>query len=170
MRIMMTVLDRLGFQPVRAIAILAAVLLLGQACDDTSPTGSSTEPVALQVSVFVVGTPVSTLVVEVTAADFATLVFNLTVENGVATGPIRIPPGTARTIHVTAYDSVGNVTHEGQVTIDVRPGKNPPVHVPIVPRSGQVPITVTFGQYTVVVTPSAATIDAGNSTDLQLGV
>jgi len=146
------------------------LVLLALACNDGSPTGGTVDPVTMQVNVLVAGTPINTVVVEVTAADFTALVFNLTVENGVATGTIRIPPGSQRTIHVTAFDIQGNVTHEGQTTIDVRPGVNPPVSIPMVPRSGQVPITITFGQYAVVVSPAEATIDAANSTDLQLGV
>ena len=96
--------------------------------------------------------------------------FNLSVVNGVASGTIKLPPGPARTIHVTAVDDQGNVTHDGTTTIDVRPGQNPPVNIKLAPRSGQVPITVTFGNFGVVVTPATATIDMSAAKQLQLNV
>jgi len=153
------------------VAMLAVAALLGQSCTDRIPTAGAQDPVPVRITVFAVGTPISTLVVEVTATDFRSpLVFNLTVQMGVASGTIRIPPGMARTIRVTAFDDEGNVTHEGSVTIDVRPGPNPPVDLPLTPRAGQVPIVVTFGNFSVVVQPAEATIDAGIANQLQLTV
>jgi hypothetical protein len=127
--------------------------------------------VPLQITAVTVGTPINMLVVQVTAADIPTpLVFNLTVTNGVASGTLKIPPGPARTILVRAFDTNGNITHEGSVTFDVRPGQNPMVQCHLTPRVGQVPITVTFGSYGVTVTPPAATIDVTVTRQLQLAV
>lgn len=153
--------------PGAAVAIFA---LLSASCESRPPTASGAgAAVPLRITAVTVGTPISTLIVDVTAPDLpTTLVFNLTVQNGIASGTVRIPPGEARSIHVTAVDDQGEVTHEGSVTIDVAPGQNPPVQVVLRPRSGQVPITVTFGNYTVLVTPNAATIDATVSADVQL--
>src|SRR5512144_1187190 len=149
---------------------LGAALLLAGACEPRGPTDVGTA-VPLRITAVVVGVPISTLVVDVTAADIATpLVFNLEVVNGVAAGTIKLPPGPARTIHVMAVDDAGNVTHEGSTTVDVQPGQNAPLQIRLAPRSGHVPITVTFGNYGVVLTPPAATIDAAVATTLQLAV
>lgn len=149
---------------------VAAVLAVG--CQDQLPTGlTENGDVPLRITASVVGTPIATLVVTVTAADIATpLVFNLTVVNGVASGTIKVPPGLARTITVQAMDDQGNVTHDGSVTLDVKPGQNPPVVVHLTPRSGQIPITVTFGSYGVTVTPTLVTIAAGVEAQLTVVV
>jgi len=157
---------------------IAWLVLLAGACepqvlDPGGSGGPGAEPalVPIRITAVTVGTPISTLVVEVTATDIPTqLVFNLTVANQVATGTIRIPHGLARTIRVTAVDDGGNVTHEGSATIDVRPGQNPPLDIRLAPRSGHLPITVTLGNYGVVVTPASATIDAVALKTLQLAV
>jgi uncharacterized protein YkwD len=145
-------------------------VVLSAGCESRTPTATGeSAAVPLRITAVTLGTPISTLIVEVTAADLPSkLVFNLTVQDGVASGTIKIPPGPARTIHVSAVDDEGNVTHDGSVTIDVNPGQNPPVQVKLRPRSGQVPITVTFGNYTVLVAPTAATIDATVMSQLQL--
>ena len=133
---------------------LAAVLAAG--CTERLPTGAiESGEVPLRVTASVVGTPIATLVVTVTASDIAVpLVFNLTVSNGTASGTIKVPAGLSRTIAVTAMDAEGDTTHDGSVTIDVKPGPNPPVQIRLAPRPGQLPITVTFGSYGVVVTPA----------------
>ena len=152
-------------------ALVAVTALLVQPSGDGILIAGAREPVPVRITVFAAGTPSRTLVVEVTATDLATpLVFNLIVENGVASGVIRLPPGMARTIRVAAFDDAGNVTDEGSVTIDVRPGQNPPVNILLTPRAGQVPIVVSFGKYSVLVTPAQATIDGSASSQLQLSV
>lgn len=155
-----------------APAALGIVFIAAAGCQDRLPTGTTESgDVPLRVTASVVGTPIATLVVTVTASDIATpLTFNLTVANGVASGTIKVPPGLARTITVTAFDDQGNVTHDGSVTIDVKPGQNPPVQIHLVPRSGQVPVTVTFGSYGVVVTPASATIAVGQQLQLTVAV
>ena len=114
-----------------------------------------------------VGTPINVLVVTVTAADIPTpLVFNLTVQNGVAQGTIRIPPGLQRKITVQAFDTDGNLVADGSKTIDVKPGQNPPVSIPLVSKAGQVTITVTLGPVGVVVQPLAPTVQVGATQQL----
>jgi Bacterial Ig-like domain (group 2) len=152
--------------------VVGAVILLDAACESpAAPHGAGVADVPIRITAITVGTPIQTLVVEVSAGDLPkSLLFNLTVANGVASGTIKIPPGSARTIHVTAVDDQGDVTHDGSVTVDVRPGQNPPVQIKLAPRSGQVPISVTFGNFGVVVTPATATIDLASTSQLQLGV
>lgn len=142
-----------------AAALLALIMAAGCASEPTS-----TEPdtlAGIRVTANAAGTPIATLVVEVTAADIATpLVFNLVVdeETGVASGTVRVPHGPARTFHITAFDETGDITHEGQATIDVRPGQNDPLQITLGPRSGHVPVTVSFGAFSVIVSPSSAVL------------
>ncbi len=158
----------LGYCPMRrwlSPAVLVFTTFLAVACQDArSPTGVNQTLASLRVTADLRGEPIATLVVTVTAADIpGALVYNLTVANGVASGTIKMPPGSARTITVTAMDSEGSITHEGSVTLDVGPGQNAPVQVKLGPKSGQVPITVTFGAYGVVISPPLDTIGVGDT-------
>jgi len=151
--------------------IVGAAMLLAACESPTVPHGAGVAEVPVRITAVTVGTPIQTLVVQVTAQDLpAALVFNLTVVNGVASGTIKIPPGPARTITVTAVDDQGNPTHDGSATIDVRPGQNTPLQIKLKPRAGQVPISVTFGNFGVVVTPAVATIDLAVAKSLPLSV
>lgn len=146
------------FLPLLLMAALAA-------CSDVSGPGDARVPLAsLTLSANVVGTPIDVLVVTVTAADIPTpLVFNLTAVEGTAQGTIRVPPGAARLISVEAFDAEGNITHEGGATVDVRAGMNPPIHVPLRPRAGQVPITVTISSLFIQITMGTGTMLVGTT-------
>jgi hypothetical protein len=137
----------------------ALVLLLGACTDGVTGPGQG-ETSAIRVTANTSGTPIATLVVRVTAADIGSpLVFNLVSNDGVATGTIKVPPGTGRTFTVQAFDNTGAVTHEGSATIDVNPGNNnAPLNISLGPRSGHVPVTVTFGAASVIVDPASATL------------
>ncbi len=144
----------------RGLLSVAAVVLLGACTEGITDSPGSGSGSAIRVTANTAGTPIATLVVQVTASDISTpLVFNLQSVNGVATGTIRVPPGTARTFAVRAFDSTGQVTHEGSATVDVSPGNNnPPLGITLAPRSGQVGVTVTFGAASVIVDPASATL------------
>ncbi|HST62981.1 MAG TPA: Ig-like domain-containing protein [Longimicrobium sp.] len=144
----------------RGLLAVASVVLLGACTDGITNAPGSGSGSAIRVTANTSGTPIATLVVEVTAADISTpLAFNLQAANGVATGTIRVPPGTARTFAVRAFDATGGITHEGSATIDVSAGNNnPPLSISLVPRSGQVGVTVTFGAASVIVDPASATL------------
>src|SRR6266581_8295582 len=152
-------------------ACALAGVVLSSSCE-VRPTGPSTQELAeLRVSALVAGTPIDLLVVRVTASDIPTpLVFNLAVQNGVAQGTIRLPPGTKRMITVDAYDTDGDITAEGIKTIDVKPGQNPPVSIPLVSKAGQVTITVTIGPVSVVVQPTAPTVQVGATLPLAVTI
>src|SRR5207247_2270441 len=81
---------------------------------ERGPAGPGAQSWAeLRVSAVVAGTRSSLLVVRVTASDTPTpLAFNLSVQNGVAQGTIRLPPGMRRMITVDAYDTDGDITAE----------------------------------------------------------
>ena len=151
----------------RGALAAAAVLLLG-ACTDGLIGPGVREGADIRFTANTAGTPISTLVVQVTAADISTpLAFNIEAVNGVATGTIKVPPGSARTFTVRAFDSTGQVTHEGSATVDVSPGNNnPALNISLAPRAGQVPVTVTFGAMSVLVDPASATLAVGATLQL----
>jgi hypothetical protein len=149
---------------VTAGAVALALALAG--CGAEAP-GSAAPEGTLVLTVAAVGTPIAELVLEVTAADIAPpLVFNLAVENGTAATTVAIPAGAARRLAVLAFDSTGAVTHEGVVTVDVVPGPNPALAIPLTPRPGQVPVTVHVGAVAVSVNPPAASVAAGATVQL----
>src|ERR1041384_922893 len=150
---------------------LAACLLtaaLGTACQSTLDAPPRMPDTAdLRVTASVAGTPIDLIVVICESADIPTpLVFNLPVQNGVAQGTIKLPPGSQRKITVKAYDTDGALIAEGTKTIDVRPGMNPPVSIPMVSKAGQVPVTVTLGAVSVVVQPALPTMTTGGTLQL----
>jgi hypothetical protein len=133
------------------------------ACAETSITEPDQRPsqqdAELTISANVVGTPIATLVVRVSAADIPlALVYNIVAVDGFASGLIRIPPGLTRLIEVEAVDATGQITHEGSAIVNVNPGSNPPLLIALVPRPGQLPITVTMAEFFVHVNPGAAHI------------
>lgn len=137
----------------------AAVLLLG-ACTEGITGAGQGDLSAIRVTANTSGTPINTLVVQVTAADISTpLVFNIVSQGGVATGTIKVPPGTGRTFTVQAFDTGGQITHEGSATIDVNAGNNnAALNISLGPRSGHVPVTVTFGAASVIVSPAGDSV------------
>lgn len=151
----------------RLTAALAAGALLAGACGGPEASGPSVPGAGdarLRITALVVGTPIDLMVATVTAADIAApLVFNLPVEAGVATGTLRIPPGQARTILLEAFDALGFVTHEGSATVDVQAGTNPPVSIAMLPRGGDVPVTATLAEFSILVTPASAAVPAGET-------
>lgn len=154
-----------------ATTVLLTGLALACATEPVTP-GGPPEQAGINITAFAAGTPISTIVVEVSAADIApALIFNLTVDEAtsVASGLVRVPHGAARLFSLTAYDANGSVTHEGQATMDVQPGQNPPLQINLGPRSGQVPVTVSFGSFSVIVTPANAAL-AGSGAIVQLAV
>jgi hypothetical protein len=143
-------------------ALAALAVLVSCSEGPTGPVGQDLVP--LRVSANVAGTPVTVLTITVTADDIATpLVFNFHVANGMATGTVNVSPGPARTFTARAFESLGQITHEGSATVDVLRGPNPPLTIPMVPRSGQVPITVTVAEVSVVLEPASAWLMPGET-------
>jgi hypothetical protein len=155
------------FQPhLRSLLSACAALVIISGCSD-SPTGPGGPQGEFVFRASVVGTTIATMVVEVTAPDITTpLVFNIPIASGVASGTVKLPPGENRTITLRAYDNLQNETHEGSKTINVKPGQNPPVSIPVVSKAGQVPITATMGPVSVVVTPANREITVGGTVQM----
>ena len=150
---------------------LLGLLALGACSSEPVGPGGTAGDASIRVSANVANTPIDLLVVTVSAADLPfAAVFNLPVENGTASGTIRVPPGSSRLFSVEAFDANGEVTHDGAATRDVQRGQNPPLTIPLTPRSGQVPLTIFFGEYSVEVSPASAEIDLTVVTTAQLAV
>ncbi len=150
--------------------ITATLLLIAcSACLSREPAG--VDGSAVQTKLFIraelTGTSVAMVVVEVTATDIPTpLVFTIPTVNGVAAGPIRVPAGSNRTITLHAYDAGGVETHTGSVTLTIRSGTNQPIAIVLTPLTGDVPITVTLGSFSVTVGPTTATVAVGDTVQL----
>jgi hypothetical protein len=130
----------------RSVLLIGASFALG--CLEPSSPSTSPTPVTvgLRVSMNLGGTPVTAVVVRVTASDLPdTLVFNLAVTNRQASETIPVPAGSARVIVVHAYDADGTETDRGSATIDVQPGNNPTLAIVLTPLGGNLPIVVIFG-------------------------
>ncbi|HJQ21947.1 MAG TPA: Ig-like domain-containing protein [Gemmatimonadaceae bacterium] len=137
------------------------------ACGSPSDVTSPMNAAQIRISANVSGTAISTLVVTVTGDGFSQpLVFNAEVQNGQASATLAIPAGPARTFAVKAYDSQGEVTHEGSKTVDVNRGQNPPVSIPLVPRNGHIPVEISMGDYSVTVTPGEQLLNVGETVQL----
>jgi hypothetical protein len=121
----------------------------------------------LRVSATVQSTTVASLVVKVSAEDIQpSLVFNLTLDAGVATGNLRVPAGTARTFTLSAFDATGLETHRGAKTVDIVPSTNPAVSIILAPIAGEQPIQATLGTVTVTITNPPASVAEGETAQL----
>ena len=150
-----------------AIVALAPLLLLASCNPSTDPPAQGQAHLAVTANV--VGTAVATVVVEVTAPDISTpLVFNIVVADGVASGTITIPAGTARRITIRAFDAGGVLTHSGAATVSVQAGTNPTVSLTLTPLAGDVPIEAHLGSFTINVTPTANALSVGGTQTVQL--
>jgi hypothetical protein len=145
---------------------VVALLVALNACLPTDPTAPPVDAAraALLVRADLSGTTVATVVVEVTAPDIPdTLVFNIPNANGVASGTIGVPTGSARHIKVRAFDAGGVEADSGSVTVAVRPGVNPIVAIVLMPLAGSVPITVTLGSFAIMVSPPVRGMVVGDT-------
>jgi len=117
------------------------------------------------------GSSVATLVAEVTAPDIpAALIFNIPISAGVASGTITIPAGSNRTVTLRAYDAGGILTHDGSATLSIQSGTNTNVAITLRPLTGDQPIVVTLGSFTIIVTPSSPTVAIGGTVQLYVAI
>ena len=136
------------------------------ACGDSSVDpgqGHGTLIVRADVS----GAAIATLVAEVTAPDIPTaLIFNIPISAGVALGTITVPAGSNRTVTLLAYDAGGTLTHSGSATLTIQAGANVSVAITLTPLTGDQPIVVTLGSYTITVTPPSPTMARSGTAQL----
>jgi Big-like domain-containing protein len=148
---------------------LAAISLL-VAC-----SGGSVDPGrghgTLTVRADVSTSAVATLVADVTAPDIPTpLIFNIPIAGGLAAGTITIPAGSNRTVTLRAYDAGGTLTHSGSATLTIQAGANTAVAITLTPLTGDQPIVVTLGSFTITVTPSSPTVAISGTVQLDVAI
>jgi hypothetical protein len=156
--------------PGAAAATLALpVVLFAANCGSEDSTGleGHGRVAELRISADVQSTTVASLAVRVSAADIEpALVFNLTLEAGIASGTLRVPPGGARTFTLSAFDETGVETHRGQKTLDVMPGANALVSIMLAPIAGQQPIEARLGTLAVSITNAPTSLAEGEAAQL----
>jgi len=163
------------FTPLRRGLTVGAALALQAfvgGCADKSTGPNDATNAHMVVTAAIAGTPIATLVVEVTGPGITqALAFNITATNGHASGVIRIPPGVNRRITVRAFDTNGDITHEGSKVIElVRPGANPDVSIPMVPQPGQIEIEVQIGNIQITLSQTEVNLGGGSVALLQATV
>jgi hypothetical protein len=147
-------------------AALVSALGIGSCLNEPTDTRPPTDA-NLLLRADLSATAVATLVVEVTAPDIARpLLFNIDIVADAAAGTITIPAGANRTIAIRAYDAGGVQTHSGSVTVNLQPGPNPSIAIVLTPLTGDAPIEVTLGSFTVTVTPAADSLLVGDTVSL----
>lgn len=157
-------IHRKGFSALVFVAATSLGIAIAACSDTPTDAGPVVESTLapIVVSANVSGTPISTLVIAVSAVTIdPPLIFNLEVAGGIAQGTLEVPVGADRTFDVKAYDTSGEVTHEGSTTMNVSRTNNPPLSIPLTPVRGEVEVTISMGDYGVVVTPASATLEAG---------
>jgi hypothetical protein len=147
--------------------LLATIALTLVACERPIVPPIDPEPGRLAVSANVAATNIQAMVIKVTAPDIPVqnpLVFNMVINDGLATGSVAIPAGSSRRLELEAFDGNQIKTHRGEKTIDVKPGSNnPKLEVVLLPIAGDQPVTAQFGNYAVAVTLFASTVTVGGT-------
>src|SRR2546425_2396316 len=156
--------------PLSSPFVAVASLLLLAACsgDAVAPGGGEA---TLFIRADVSGTSVATVVVDVSAPDLpTTVVFNVPVAAGVASGALTIPAGSDRTIVMRAFDAGGVQTHTGSVTLNVQAGPNPTILLVLTPLTANRPIHVTLGSLAVTLSPPAPTLAVAQTLPLHVSI
>lgn len=144
------------------LACLAALTSCTQSVDAPPSGGQAT----LQLTADLSGMTVATLVVEVSAPDIpTTLVFNIPITNGVASGTITVPAGSDRTFTLRAFDAHGVEIQIGSAMVSIQAGANPAISIVLSPLTGDVPIHATLGSLSVTVS-AAPILEPGETATL----
>ena len=144
--------------------MLLPVIAAATSCGGSVNEPGGTKPVnaTLLVTADLTNTAVATVVLQITAPDIGSpLVFNIPITAGVASGPVTVPVGSARTFAMQAFDNSGIETHSGSATVDVSSGLNPALQLTLQPLTGNTAITVSLASVSITVTPSASTLSPG---------
>jgi uncharacterized protein YjdB len=144
--------------------VAVGILLLGSVlgCEGPIDPTDANAGILLAVQATTSGSEmVEVIAIEVTGAGIPVpIIVNLQVVDGSASGTVAVPPGSDRTYTGRGFDAQANITHEGVVVTDVRPGQAT-VRIPMYPRGVGVPIEVTAGAYVLSVAPETAELEVG---------
>ncbi len=150
-----------------ALVALSAVW----ACQEPTRPSTAGGDARVQLQASVAGTSARTFLVGVTARDLSSeLLFRIDAVDGVVTGPLTIPSGSARTISIRALNAEGLVTHSGSLTVDLVAGANATSTVILSPQGGGPPIHTSLGVYIVTVTPEVSELRVGDTVRLSATV
>lgn len=156
-----------------ALRMLAALALATSlACEDapTPPPQVTETEVAISATLTAEQQAViSAMSVEVTGPGITTpIVVTLNVSGATVNGTVRVPVGTGRVFTVRAFNAQGQEVGVGSATRDVVAGANPTVTIPVnvTTQTGDVPIDVTIGSYTIAIAPSPVTLARGATVTL----
>jgi hypothetical protein len=113
--------------------------------DQVSKPGGITGNLAIRANVAALP-QLAGLAVQVTGSKMDTLNQLFPRSGDSVSGTLQVPAGPARVFYVSALDSLGDTTHTGGDTVDIKPGLNPQLFIALHPRPGQVPITIVIDQ------------------------
>ena len=151
----------------RALTFACLTALLSCAGPGTVRPPPPGTTATLSVTADLSGTPVATVVVDVSASDISPmLVFNIPIVAGVATGTFTVQAGSNRTIVVRGFDAGGVETHTGTVTASIQAGANATLSLVLTPLTGDLPINATLGYYIVTVTPPSPSLSVNGTAQL----
>jgi len=154
----------------RALAALALATTLACGDEPTPPPRVTETEVAVSATLTAEQqAAIAGMSVEVTGPGIATpIVVTLDVAGATVNGTVRVPVGTGRVFTVRAYNAQGQEIGAGSVTSNVSAGTNPTITVPlnVATQTGDVPIDVTIGSYTITIAPSPVTVARGATTTL----
>jgi hypothetical protein len=145
----------------------ALLLLLATACGDAVVDPASS-PGDARLAIYAATTAESDLLVlEVSGVGIPDpLVFNIPVEDRIASGTVTVPAGSRRLFTARLYDSAGVETHRGSKEADIREGTNTPLHLVLYSLAGDATIDVIIGSYTISITADEPVGPIGRSTQL----
>jgi hypothetical protein len=145
----------------------ALLLLLATACGDAVVDPASS-PGDARLAIYAATTAESDLLVlEVSGVGIPDpLVFNIPVEDRIASGTVTVPAGSRRLFTARLYDSAGVETHRGSKEADIREGTNTPLHLVLYSLAGDATIDVIIGSYTISITADEPVGPIGRSTRL----
>ena len=165
---------RLGAPIRRAFALAALATTVACGGDPTPPPQGTETEVAISATLTAEQQAViAAMSVEVTGPGISTpIVVTLNVSGATVNGTVRVPVGSGRTFTVRAFDAQGQEVGSGSATSNVVAGTNPTVTVPlnVATLTGDVPIDVTIGSYTITIAPSPVTVARGQSRTLMATV
>ena len=152
-------------RPFSSASLALATMLLASCGDNPLPPGQDYGTLIVRADLS--ASAVATLVADVTAPDIPTgMTFNIPIVAGVASGAITVPAGSNRTVALRAYDAGGIETHTGSVTLNIQAGTNPTVAITLQPLTGDQPLVLTLGSFTVTVTPPSPSVRIAGTVQL----
>lgn len=159
---------RARFWRLAAAAVVASTLACGNEPTPPPALGETTVSISATLTAEQQAA-IAGMSVEVTGPGITTpIVVTLDVSGATVNGTVRVPTGTGRVFTVRAFNAQGIEISSGSTTADVVAGTNPAVVVRLsaTASTGDVPIDVVIGSYSITVAPTSVSIARGATTTL----